>query len=190
MLTSIVIDDLQRRYRTYPSIGIAYIYCDYRTRDEQTAERTLQSLLKQLVEQQNPISASVQQFWQDHVHQRPLLRSISRCLQSVVASFSEVFILIDALDECKVLDGCRTSFMWEMCTLQEVSRTHVLATTRHILHIIDSFRADQVMEVRASAHDVQMFIEGNLDSLPSFVRRNTALLEEIKATIGESVDGM
>jgi hypothetical protein len=46
------------------------------------------------------------------------------------------------------------------------------------------------MEVRASAHDVQMFIEGNLDSLPRFVRLNTALLEEIKATIGESVDGM
>jgi Cdc6-like AAA superfamily ATPase len=111
MLTSIVIADLQRRYRTYRSIGVAYIYCDYRTRDEQTVERTLQSLLKQLLEQQKPISASVQQFWQDHGYQRPLLRDISRCLQSVVASFSMVFTLIDALDECKVLDGCRTSFM-------------------------------------------------------------------------------
>jgi hypothetical protein len=50
MLTSIVIADLQRRYRTYRSMCVAYIYCDYRTRDEQTVERTLQSLLKQLAE--------------------------------------------------------------------------------------------------------------------------------------------
>jgi hypothetical protein len=80
--------------------------------------------------------------------------------------------------------------MWEISELQEVSQTYVLATTRHIPDIIDSFRADQVMEVQASAHDIKMFIEGNLDSLPSFVRRNTALLEKIRATIGELVDGM
>jgi hypothetical protein len=63
MLTSLAIDDLQRRCRTDPSLGLAYLYCEYRSREDLTVELALLSLLKQLVERQTLISGSVEQFW-------------------------------------------------------------------------------------------------------------------------------
>src|SRR6202034_1549645 len=41
VLASIVIDDLNTRLQNGPSIGMAYLYCDFRRRDEQKAEDSL-----------------------------------------------------------------------------------------------------------------------------------------------------
>ena len=48
ILTAIVIDDLTARFHGDQSIGIAYIYFNFRRQDEQKAERLLANLLKQL----------------------------------------------------------------------------------------------------------------------------------------------
>jgi hypothetical protein len=48
ILTSIVIDDLDTRFQSNTSVGIAYIYYNFRQQDEQKAEDLLASLLKQL----------------------------------------------------------------------------------------------------------------------------------------------
>jgi hypothetical protein len=192
MLASIVIDDLQGRYHTNTSVGVAYIYCDYRTRKDQTIEFMVLSLLKQLVEQQDPLSAGVMQLYTSHDYggRRPLFRDLVRCLQSVAACLSRVFIVIDALDECQVSNGCRSILLAEINELQKISNTSVLVTTRHIPEILERFSMDQAMEIRATTDDVRMFIEGNLHGLPNFVQRNPKLMEQIKAQIAESVDGM
>jgi hypothetical protein len=44
ILTSIVIDDLTTRHQDNQSIGIAYLYCDFRLHREQKAEELLASL--------------------------------------------------------------------------------------------------------------------------------------------------
>ncbi|KAF7556652.1 hypothetical protein G7Z17_g1186 [Cylindrodendrum hubeiense] len=50
ILTSIVVDDLTTRFGNDKSIGIAYIYCNFRRHDEQKAEHLLASLLRQLAQ--------------------------------------------------------------------------------------------------------------------------------------------
>ena len=50
ILTSIVVDDLTTRFSNDPSVGIAYVYCNFRRRDEQKAEELFASLLKQLMQ--------------------------------------------------------------------------------------------------------------------------------------------
>ena len=58
MLASIVINHLSNEVRT-DRTGVAYIYCDYLKHREQTPINLVGSLLKQLAEQQNPISGSL-----------------------------------------------------------------------------------------------------------------------------------
>jgi hypothetical protein len=48
ILTSIVVNDLNTRFTANQNVGIAYLYCNFRQRDEQSAEGLLASLLKQL----------------------------------------------------------------------------------------------------------------------------------------------
>ena len=46
------------------------------------------------------------------------------------------------------------------------------------------------LEIRASSEDVERYLEDHMGQLPSFVRRDRSLQEEIKARISEAVDGM
>src|SRR5882762_6047914 len=48
ILTSIVVEELTSRFSTRPGVGIAYLYCNFRQKHEQTAQDLLTSLLKQL----------------------------------------------------------------------------------------------------------------------------------------------
>ncbi|KAF7155865.1 hypothetical protein CNMCM5623_008745 [Aspergillus felis] len=52
ILTAIVIDDLTARFLNDLSIGIAYVYCNFRRQNEQKVEDLLASLLKQLSQEQ------------------------------------------------------------------------------------------------------------------------------------------
>lgn len=48
ILTAMVVNDLISRFRNDPTIGIAYIYFNFRHKDEQKIENLMASLLKQL----------------------------------------------------------------------------------------------------------------------------------------------
>jgi hypothetical protein len=124
------------------------------------------------------------------VNRQLKLEDLTRCLQSVTASFSRVCIVIGALDECQAVDGRRTRFLAELFGLQSVSKVSLLATSRHIPDITDKFGVNRSLEIRATSDDVRRYVEGNIDNLPTFVRRNPDLEEQVKTSIVESVDGM
>src|SRR3569833_1128288 len=55
ILTSVVIQDLTNRFGDDKSIGIAYLYCNFRRQDEQKADNLLASLLKLLSQSGSPL---------------------------------------------------------------------------------------------------------------------------------------
>jgi hypothetical protein len=57
ILASIVVNDLDTRFSDDSTIGIAYIYCNFRRQDEQKIDDLLASLLKQLAESQPSLPA-------------------------------------------------------------------------------------------------------------------------------------
>jgi hypothetical protein len=116
MLTAITIDDLTMRFEHEADIGITYLYCNFRRQDEQKADHLLASLLKQLSQERTSLPDSVKALYEKHKDKRtrPSFDEISRTFQSVVAMFSKVFIVIDALDECRTTDGCGTRLLTEI----------------------------------------------------------------------------
>ncbi|KLP05848.1 Uncharacterized protein Y057_10369 [Fusarium fujikuroi] len=119
----------------------------------------------------------------------PSLEDVSSNLLSTAKLFSRVFIIIDALDECRATDGTRTKFLEEIFKLQLHSKANVFATSRPIPEVKDQFQTSITLEVRATDADVERFLRGHMPQMPGFFRQQR--LEEL--VIGEiirSVEGM
>src|SRR2546422_765288 len=62
IFTSMVVDELTTRFRDDESIGIAYIYFNFRRQDQQKVEDLLSGLLKQLAQGRASLSEGVNVF--------------------------------------------------------------------------------------------------------------------------------
>ena len=190
MITSIIVDYLCIMFQNDASVGIAYIYCNFRQQQEQKPEDLLASLLKQLVQEQPLIPEKVKSFYELHKNKRtrPSLDEISQVLHFVVADYSRAFIIIDALDECQVSDGGRRRLLSEILNLQDKTGASFYATSRFIPEIRKEFEGNVSLKIRASNKDVRRYLD--ISQLPSFVLRSPDLQEEVKTEIIKAVDGM
>ena len=111
-------------------------------------------------------------------------------LQTVVATYAQLFVVVDAIDECQDSDGCRRKFLSELFKIQATYKVNLFITSRFIPEIVDQFKYAVTLEIRASNEDVERYIDGHLEQLPLFVQRDKPLQEEIKAGVSNAVDGM
>jgi Cdc6-like AAA superfamily ATPase len=132
VLTSIIVEDLGKRYNNNTETGIAYIYCNFRRQPEQKAEDLLSNLLKQLSQGQ-VLPPSVKELYSQHQgrNTRPSVDEISRTLQSVATLYARVFIIVDALDECEA--ECRSRLLAEIFSLQAKTKQISLQPPGQIL---------------------------------------------------------
>ncbi|KAH8598551.1 hypothetical protein B0O99DRAFT_457043, partial [Bisporella sp. PMI_857] len=192
ILTSIIVEDLTTQFSDDPTIGIAYIYCNFRRQDEQKIGDLLASLLKQLAESQPSLPSTVKELYDRHKMKRtrPSLEEISRSLQAVTALYSRVFLIVDALDECQVSNSCRKRFLSEMFSLQANHGVNLFATSRFIPEITTKFQGNISLEIRASKEDIGRYLETHMRHLTPFDDWNQQLRDEIKVEISDAVDGM
>jgi hypothetical protein len=192
ILTSIVIEDLNTRFQTDSSIGIAYLYCNFKRSYEQKLEDLLLSLLKQLAQGRLLTPDAVRSLYDRHKCQqtRPSIDEISNALHFVISSFSKVFIVIDALDECQINDRCRPRLISEIFNLQAKCGANLFATSRLIPEITDKFKSGAWLEIRASDDDLRRYLDGHMERLPKCVSRSPDLQENIKDIIVRTVNGM
>jgi Cdc6-like AAA superfamily ATPase len=192
ILTSIVVDELTTRFFKDPTIGIAYIYCNFRRQETQKIDDLLASLLKQLAESQPSARGMVKDLYNRHKTKqtRPSLDEVSRSLQAVTELHSQVFIIVDALDECQISNSCRPKFLSSIFDLQAKTSAKLFATSRPLLDIEKELKGCLSLEILASDEDVRRYLNGNMSQLPKFVLRKPELQEEITTKIVKAVEGM
>ncbi|KAI1377192.1 hypothetical protein F4677DRAFT_459094 [Hypoxylon crocopeplum] len=192
IIASIVIDSLSARFEDDSSVGIAYIYCNFRRQAEQTTEDLSMSLLKQLAQSRQSLPDAVKDLHNQHrrMETRPSANEISSALKLVASLYSRVFIVVDALDECQTSGGCRTKLLLEVFDLQKQDGTNILATSRFIPEILSEFTTSTSLEIRATKEDVRRYLKGHMEQLPPFVLRNSKVIEDIINIISEAADGM
>lgn len=195
ILTSVVVDELNTRFQDDKSIGVAYLYCNFRRQHEQRAEELLASLLKQLIQRQRSIPNSVQALYNRSKWEKKQLSfdEIMSSLRSVATTaYSRVFIIIDALDECQVSDNGRTKFLEAILNLQAECKTsiNIFATSRFIPEIRERFTDAILREIVAHPEDVRRYLDSHIQGLPRCVRQSLDLQDEIKDEISNAVDGM
>ena len=192
VFASIINADLQERYHHDPTVGLAHLFCNYRRHSEQTLEALLSALLKQLVEHQVPLPECVVDF-----HKKPppkgtldRIEATMVTLKSVAATYSRVFIAVDALDECSTSHDCRTKLLSSIQSLQKQCHINLLATSRFIPEITEKFKTACHLKIQADNNDVRRYLSENMTRLPGFVQRDEVLQEEVVSKIVEAVRGM
>jgi Cdc6-like AAA superfamily ATPase len=191
MITSIVVDYLSAEFQNDASVGVAYLYCNFRRQDEQNPTELFSSLLKQLVQGRLSVPESVMSLYERHKDKaRPPFDEILKVFHAVAADYSRTFIAIDALDECQVSGGVRNKLLSELFRLQVHTGASLFATSRFIPEIEKEFKGSMLLEIRANNEDVQRYLDGHISRLPPFVSRSSDLKEEIKTEIIKAVDGM
>ncbi|KAK1254223.1 hypothetical protein MKX08_008218 [Trichoderma sp. CBMAI-0020] len=190
ILTAIVVENLHTRFNNDPTVGIAYNYYNFKSQDQQTANKLMASLLRQLCFSQSSLPEAVKSLYDRHYYRKtqPSLDEIASALQSVVKTFSQVFIAIDALDECRIKE--RPLFLFELFKIQTEIKANIFATSRPILEIKNVFQGCISLDVVASRDDIYKYLDGHMSTLPKFVHDNINLKEQIKSDITKVAQGM
>ncbi|KAL5585678.1 hypothetical protein FOVSG1_013370 [Fusarium oxysporum f. sp. vasinfectum] len=195
ILTSIVVDELMTRFGNDKTIGIAYVYCDFRRQDKQTAEDLLASLLKQLAQSQSSLPESVKSLHDKHKDKgtRPSLDEVSGALYSFAALYSRTFIIIDALDEAPF--GDRHKFLAALSNLRQGWQAHlnIFTTSRPEVasHFEEHFNGYMPREIRAADSDVLSYVNGRLSTIRRpRLSKFPELQDAIRKQAVEAADGM
>jgi hypothetical protein len=188
IITAIVIDYLQSKFRDDQSTGIAYIYCNFRRQDEQKAEDLLTSLLKQLAPSQ---PERMKDLYNRHKKRgtRPNFDEISKTLRSVAAIYSRVFIIVDALDEYQISDDNRTRFLNEIFKLQDCAGANIFATSRPSREISNLFSTGLSRTIAATDGDILTYLNDKIS------RRQSDIIDDdiggmVRRGVIEAADGM
>ncbi|KAF2686652.1 hypothetical protein K458DRAFT_297429 [Lentithecium fluviatile CBS 122367] len=191
MVAAIAIDSLLKSIED-TSVRVAYVYCNYKDQKEQDVTSILAAILKQLVQGRPPLTEPLTRLHKQHTDKgtRPSADELSIALQSVILDLSTVYIVIDALDECRNNDGTRRGLLARIRDLQSKADVRFLATSRFLPDIVDEFKDSRRLEVRASDEDVRRFVAGQVHRLPNCIQRKHELQMLVQDKIAESVNGM
>ena len=103
ILSSTVIEQVKALIRHENDIGFAYFYFDFNDEPKQLIDGFLSCILRQLSCQKMPLPDGVRNMYDQYYSScsRPKRASLIETLFSVAKSFRKVFVVVDALDECK-----------------------------------------------------------------------------------------
>lgn len=192
MATSIVIDYLQEKFRTRRDIGISFVYFNFHQHIEQGIIGLFSCLLRQLSYETGGME-EVTKLYNYHKPRRssPSFQDVFVSLSQVIASFSSTFVLIDALDECRLPDGV-LKFLTKIFELQSMTGFSLFATSRFIPEIKARFEEKNAisMDIKALDDDMLSYLDTSLSKLPSFVMKDHQLQEKVKSAILKAANGM
>ena len=196
-MSSIVVDQLNAKFKGEAGVGIAHIYCSYQPQQEQKTEDLILSLLKQLAQKHMIVNTEVKTLYERHRTRgsRPSMDEIARALQSTVQLYSRVFFIIDALDEFYVSNNEEQKrLLSEIFGLQKQAQINLFATSRFISEIISQFERCSSKEIRAQNDDILSYVNGRIPRLLKSRISNYPDYAHLQSTIGrdivEAADGM
>lgn len=194
VLTSVVVDHLHSRFKDDSNTGITYFFFNYKRQEEQTTDALLASVLRQLIASQSSLPDVVHKLYKQHNtparQTRPSTEELIRVLKSLTVIYSRTFIVIDALDECKVSNDTRLRVLSCIFQLRSDTGANFFITSRFNTEISSAFSNITTLEIRANDEDVRRYLSGNIVYLPRFVRNDPSLQENIIDSILQAVQGM
>ncbi len=122
--------------------------------------------------------------------QIPQLNELQELLLSIPKEFNAVYLVIDALDECKVGD-CRSELLRAFQAFQASMK--LLVTSRpHLEDLNDSLAHASQVKLRAVESDIRDYVYKKLETrkIKKILGKDENLKEEIVTSIVEGAHGM
>jgi len=165
------------------NIAVAAFYCDFVSQQGQTVDKIVGAILKQLVGR-GEIARSIREAFQKAKKEvggrGPRLADLMGMLRTVIAALSQVFICIDALDEC--LPKCLPELLKSLRDIvREFPSTRIFLTGRpHVREdILRHLTKAVVIPISPNTEDIRNYVEMRLggDAEPE------AMTDDLRADI-------
>jgi len=194
ILSSTIIQYLLDHCHQRPRSAVLYFYFDFNESGKQRHENMIRSLITQLSVCQKSISDSLDSLYNSG--RQPTNKGLLDTLHSIITASNEVFIILDALDECterpELLSDIEEIMKW-----QDI-RLHVLVTSRREVDIEESLEplCDEETSICIQSAlvdaDIRTYVHDRLSEDRSFKRwRNQPKVQqEIETELMEKAKGM
>jgi hypothetical protein len=189
--SSSIIEDISKRSQSQRSTAIAYYYFDFNDEGKRDADSLHRALLTQLLPQ-CPNDASCLAALDAASTRSSGADFLSRTLQAFIRTFEDIYIIIDALDECSEVEELM-KFVGEICNW-DAHQLHLLAASRQLPEIEEAIAdcaTDRVcLHESKTRADIAMFIEQRLNTDRKFLKWPDDIRAEIQSALSHGAGGM
>jgi Cdc6-like AAA superfamily ATPase len=200
ILSSTIIEDLEK---TLQCQSLLYFYFDFSDTDKQTLESMVRSLMSQLYSKCGGVSKELDDLFSScgDGHQKPSCELFCKAFLHMMEQVKEVWIILDALDECCTRKGPPTegllSWMREVLNSEQRS-VHLLVTSRpeqDIKSVVSEFAfKDDMVNIQSDfiTNDIREYVQTRVKQHEGFKRWRSQpeVQDEIETVLMEKVDGM
>lgn len=175
MMSTFLVDELQKKVERAPGKTLAYFFCDDKDQDRKTPIAILRSLIWQILLQRNELFDKIKPDFDAQGNTivesfSTLWRILKGMLQDERAS--EVFILIDAFDECdkSMRKGLLTCIreLFQSSPTAQTGKFKFLITSRpenDILEELSDVGTRLLMNSASVNNDLSIYIDSTVDQL-------------------------
>ncbi|KAI4092894.1 MAG: hypothetical protein L6R37_007496 [Teloschistes peruensis] len=190
VLASVVIDHLSHTV-VDEKHGLAFVYCNYKERAQQTQNNLISSLINQLIASTGDFPSDLGPLYHRHSLKgtKPSQSELFSLLGSIASGFEHLFLVIYALDEYDDSEGIRDALIPTLHAAVPNACIHV--TSRPYVNPQSSDVSR--LEIRTSGHDIRRYLRNQILRQPKLKRHTQAdpsLLALIEDTIVRKSDGM
>jgi len=178
---AIVVDHLHEQLGHGTAISV--IYCNYKEAGLHSPVNLMASLWRQLVFGQ-PMPDAVRNLHRRHDEPgtRPSLSEVMELLQLQIRQYSEsnVFVIVDALDECTEENNIRQTVLRELCSI--LPKIHLMVTSRPHINIISDIPELVRLEIFATDEDLRRFVNERMrcdHQLSKHIKTEATLQQDI-----------
>ena len=194
ILCSEAIEDVRKHCARYSNLGFAIFYFSFIDDKKQRHVDILRSLIAQLC-RKGPALSMLQHACKKHDQSSLGVDEMENILLLCLETYKEVFLLIDALDECPEADNMRQDVLAWLATLaQKAPHLRILATSRELSDVRQSMAtlgAESLPVASRSVDvDIRQYVQRQLLRDHRLARLDQATKALVEETISLKADGM
>lgn len=190
ILSSLVFDHLTRQLPK--ECAVTVFYCDYREQGSQSTFDIVASMLKQLASLSPVVMEMMRQSYKNcslqGLHDRLFFSELDSLFREACGQFTQVYLVIDALDECDPKDHRKPFLEW----IRSLDFCRVFLTSRpHPDDLKKAFKSHPQITIEASNDDIEKYLRATIagnDNAADIMDDN--LVQHVVTTITENAQGM
>ncbi|ORY67765.1 ankyrin repeat-containing domain protein [Pseudomassariella vexata] len=200
ILSSTVVEDLERSEAC--SQTLLYFYFDFTDRDKQSLEDAVRSLISQLYYRKENVRRHLDSLYSscENGKRQPNIASLRTTLQNMIQQADEVWLVLDALDECPIRSGYPTGGLlpWIHSLRDTQMNVHLLVTSRpeqDIESTIEKWaRKEDIIPIQGDliAEDIRAYVRTRVREHEGLSRWKSRpdIRSEIEVALIEKSNGM
>jgi hypothetical protein len=188
---SMVVNHL-RLHSQNTNTAVACIYLNHKEIEMHTLANLLASLWKQLVVGK-PMPPAVHKLYEAHHERgtRPLLDEVFKIFRSAIGEYSQVYLIVDALDEYP--ETLRLKLLEYLSMIMTAPTVNLMLTSRPHITLDPFFPGRCALDINADENNIRHYIDRHIQNSPRLskhARKCPELREEIESKILSNVKGM